>query len=236
MASVTDGLRRGLLAGLVGGLAFALFVAVVATPMIGLSESLAGEDHEHADDAAHDHAEEGIVSETVSEAVSLVGAVALGLLAGVALGVGHYVAEPALPGGADLRSYLLAAAGFVTASGAPWLVLPPVPPGTEEALAVETRLWLYAGAMVAGAVACGLSLFAYRRGRRRRSTAVGLLAATTPLLALLAASTVAPTNAVSGTSPELIAAYRGVVLVGQVFLWGVVATAHATLFRSVEKL
>ncbi len=246
MASLTTALGRGLVAGLAAGLVFAVFLAVVASPMIGLSESLAGGeadvgDHDGADPdhgagaeghetagEGHDHAESA-VSTTVAEAVSLAGAVALGLLAGAVLGGVHFLLEPALPGGPDGRSYLVAVGGFVSASGAPWLALPPVPPGATESLPVGTRIALYAGLMVAGALACGCSLLAYRRVSDRAGTRTGAVAAAVPLAALVAGASLAPTNAVSGAPPALVAAYRGVVLVGQLTLWGVAATVHARL-------
>jgi len=245
MASLTGALGRGLLAGLAAGLVFALFLSLVAGPMVGLSESLAGEDDHgtHGGEASHDadHGEaaahhqgatgdhEGAVSGAVAETVSLVGAVAMGLLAGAALGAVHYFLEPALPGGADARSYLVGAAGFVTVSGAPWLALPPVPAGATESLPVETRIPLYAGLMVAGALACAGSLAAFRRVAARGRPRTAAVAAAVPLLALVGVATLAPTNAVSGVSGDLVAAYRGVVLVGQVLLWGVAATVHARL-------
>lgn len=242
MVSLTDALRRGLLAGAAAGVAFGLFLAVVATPMIGLSESLAGAEsdvtHEgegHHEATEHDgghgaegHDHGGAVPGAVASGVSLLGAVALGMLAGAAVGGAHHVLEPALPGGPDARSYTLAGAGFLIVSGAPWLALPPVPAGAEEALPVDTRIAMYVGMMAAGALAVTCSLVAARR-LSERGRAAAVVAAALPLCALPVVAWLLPANPVAGVPPELVAAYRGVVLTGQLLLWGLVAGVHARL-------
>jgi hypothetical protein len=137
------------------------------------------------------------------------------------------VLEPAIPGTGAAKSYVLGAAGFVTVSGAPWLVLPPAPPGVEESLPVSTRLALYGAAMVVGALVCLLSGGVYARLRASNDRVIAALGALVPL-ALLALA--APTNPARGTlAPTLRAGLVGLSVFGQVLVWLLLAAAHARL-------
>lgn len=217
-------LRRGVAAGTVVGLLYGLFTAAVVHPLTAGLETLTHHGHSHGGEA---HA----VSETTTALVGVGGGVLWGIALGVVFGLAYYFLEPALPGGAPVRPYVLAAVGFFTLSGAPWLLLPPVAPGMEHQLAVSTRLQLYAGMVLVGAALAVLAVLAYRRYSvedwRR-----GLAAGFTPVVVVaLVAVTVGPTTATSGTlSPGLVAAYRGLVVFGQVGLW----VGLATTFRYFE--
>lgn len=219
---LTAYLKRGLTAGLVGGIAYGLFVALVGNALVAFAETF---------EAGHE-AREATLSHATTTATSVAAGTLWGLLlGGVAFGVVYYFLEPAIPGTADTKSYLLAAAGFFTISGAPWLVLPPQPPGVEQALVTEVRLVWYGLIMVAGGIACVVSGALYNRlgsdGRIR-----GLLGAGLPFVLLFGLATVAPENPVSGPVPEaFVAAYRWVVAFGQLLLWLSLASAHAWLVR-----
>ncbi|QIO21102.1 CbtA family protein [Haloarcula sp. JP-L23] len=216
----SDHLERGALAGVGGGLAYGLFVATVGNSFTAGLETF-----------EHGHGGSGpVVSGLTTTLASVGGGVLWGLLFGVAVfGVGYYLLEPALPGTGATKRLALAGAGFLTVSGAPWLVLPPQPPGVEQALPTETRLAWYGGLMVVGAlvaVACGL---AYRRtaGRSRVVTAAATLA---PLALLAVPVVLAPANPVHGDVPAaLVAAYRWTVVFGQALLWATLAAVHAWL-------
>jgi hypothetical protein len=171
--------------------------------------------------------------------VSVGGGVLWGLLFGiVAFGIGYYFLEPVLPGGPVTKRFALAAAGFLTVSGAPWLVLPPQPPGVEQGLETGTRMTWYAGMMIAGAgasVAAGLVHQKLADSRR----SIRATASLAPLCLLAILVVLAPTNAVHGDVPAgLVAAFRWTVVFGQVGLWATMACVHAWLgdpgLRSVE--
>lgn len=218
---LTNYVLRGMKAGVVAGVAFGLFVALVGNPLIGYAETFEESGHGGGP----------VVTGAVTTLVSIGGGVLLGILIGaVFLGAVFYFLEPAIPGEGGTKSYLMAAAGFVTVSGAPWLVLPPQPPGVEQSLPVETRLPLYMGMMVAGAVACGLSGYAFNRLRVRSGRPAAFVGALVPLGLLLVVATVAPANAVSGPIPgDLAAVFRTITGTGQVGLWFVLASVHAWL-------
>lgn len=214
-------LVRGSVAGVAGGLAFGLFVALVGTPLVAAAE-LFEEGHGHAPAVGHG----------VATATSVLGGVLFGLLLGAAVfGVAFYLFEPAIPGAGATRSYLLGAAGFVTVSGAPWLLFPPQPPGVEAALTTEVRVAWYGAMALTGALACGLGAVAYRR-LRERGRAVAVLGGVAPLGLVAAVALAGPATAGSGGPPAaFVAAYRAVVVAGQVGLWVVLASAHAWLGR-----
>jgi hypothetical protein len=232
---LADHLVRGVKAGLVAGLVFGLFMAVVANPLVAYADGANHAEGAHAE-GAHSHAAGGghggtAVSLAVTRAVSVVssGLWAV-LLGGVFFGAVYYFLEPAIPGTGATRSYVLGAAGFVTVSGAPWLVLPPVTPGAQQSLPVATRLLLYGGMMVAGALACLAAGYVYRRVGDSTGRPVAAVAAVVPFALLVVPAVLAPPNVVQGTlSPTLRAGLTGLFVFGQVLLWFVLAATHAQL-------
>ena len=214
-------LRRGLLAGAAGGVAYGAFLAVVARPLIAHVESF-----EVAGGTG------GAASPAVTAVASVSAGVLWGLLmGGLVLGVGGYLLEPVLPGAPDTQGYLLAAAGFLTVSGGPWLAFPPQPPGVEPALDTPTRQVWYLAVAAATAAAIGLALLAARR-LRDRPRPVRLGAAALPFVLVAVAVWAVPTAGAAGPVPErLAAAFRATVVAGQVGLWLVVASANAWLVR-----
>ncbi len=227
-------LTRGVKAGLVAGVVFALFVVLVANPLVVYADGLHHGDGETAQHDGGNHADghhEGLVSMTLSSGVSVVSAGLWAvLLGGVVFGVGYYFLEPSIPGTGATKSYVLAAAGFVTVSGAPWLVLPPAAPGVEQSLATTTRLLWYGGMMVAGALTCLLSGYAYTRLSQSRGRLVGV-AGTLAAFGLLAVPTLlAPASTVQGTLPAALQnGLTGLVVFGQILLWLALAATHAQL-------
>lgn len=236
---------RGVKAGVVAGLGFGLLIALVVNPLVVFADGLGHEgDHavgEHHDRAAGDHhdAETGgarddsAVSMTVTNGVSIISGVLWGvLLGGIVFGIAYYFLEPVIPGTGGTKSYLLATAGFVTVSGAPWLVLPPQPPGVEQAVPTETRLVLYGGMMVAGAVVCLSAGFAYGRLRDARGRVIAAAVAVLPFGLLGIPALFSPVNAVeSSLHPELATGLTGTIVFGQAFLWILLAGTHARLRR-----
>jgi hypothetical protein len=215
-------LTRGIAAGALAGTLFGLFVALVGTPLVGAVEATTHA-HHHAAGAGH------VVPDPVTAVASIGGGLLWGLLLGGIFGAVYYLFEPSIPGPGRSKAHLLAAAGFVTVSGAPWLLFPPRPPGVEAALPIGTRLAWYGVMAAAGALACGLAALTYRRLAARFGRPA-VLAALAPLAVLAVPLALAPATAAGGDVPASVAAtYRAVVAAGQAGLWLALATAHAWL-------
>jgi len=218
--------ERGLFAGAAGGLAFGLFVALVGNPLVRAIEET-GHDHSHG--AGGQGA--SVVSEATTSVVSIGGGVLWGLLLGaIAFGVLYYFLEPAIPGGDATKRYVLAAACFLTVSGAPWLVLPPQPPGVETTLGIEIAMLLYGGMVVVGALVClgaGVAYTRLRAGGLGQTVAAAGGLAVLATLGIPAAFVQLPTTGEVPTA--MTTAHRGVVVFGQVTLWVVLASVHAWL-------
>lgn len=214
---------RGIKAGVAAGLAFGLFVAFVGNPLIGYAEAF----------ESGGHGGGPVVADAVTATVSILGGVLLAMLFGaLTFGVVYYFFEPAIPGGETTKSYLLAAGGFLTISGAPWLALPPQPPGVEQTLSTDVRISWYVAMMVTAVVASSLVVVAYNRlrptGHRWVATLVGML----PLGLVFVVAAIAPANPVSGPIPGGLAlTFRAVTVIGQFGLWFVLASAHVWLLK-----
>lgn len=210
--------KRGVAAGGLAGAIYGLFVWLVANPLIASIEELA---HDHAGEHAH------AVSEATTAVVSAGGGVLWGVLLGAVFGVAFFLVEPALPGGRG-KAYVLAGAGFLSVSGAPWLALPPAAPGTEHALGVDARLAVYGGMMLLGALAAAGAVAAYGRTAAARGRGIGLLAAVVPLAVLVAVGTFVPAST-GGAPADLAAAFQWLVVFGQAGLWALIAAAFVRL-------
>lgn len=218
-------LKRGLKAGAVGGLAYGLFVAFVGNGLIAFAETF-----------EKGHGEAPAVSPIVTNVVSVSGGVVFGLLLGIAVfGIAYYFLEPAISGTRDTKSYILGAGGFLTVSGAPWVLLPPQPPGVSQALPTETRLLWYGIMMITGAVAFGGAMYTYSHLKQELPKPIATVGGVALLTLIPAVTLLAPTNNVSGPIPEgLASAFRAVVAAGQIGFWIVMASAHAWLVRRVD--
>lgn len=232
-----DYLARGVLAGVIGGLAYGLYMAVVANPLVEYMEGIAhGDGHGHSHghgEHAHEHAH--AVSETTTAIVSVGSGILWGILLGGFFAVAYYVLEPKLPGARTGKAIVLAGAGFLTTSVAPWLVLPPAAPGAEQTLGIDTRLALYAGLMIVGALVAAASVYGYNR-TAARSRKLGAVVAALPVAALLVLVPTATPTIVQHPelAGELVAAFQGQALTSQAALWAVIAGSFCWLLGRVQ--
>jgi hypothetical protein len=222
-----DSIKRGVLAGAVAGFAYGLFVALVANPLISTLEAHAHEVGGSEHEAAH------AVAESTTAVVSVGSGVLWGVLLGGMFGLAYYLFEPGLPGSPDVKPYVLAGAGFLTVSVAPWLVLPPATPGVEPALSTDVRLVVYGGMMLLGALLALGTVFVQRR---LRSILGGVRAAVVCLSSLAVVLTVlalgTPTLvSVGADSTALARAFQGSVILSQAVLWLLVAGVFGHLSR-----
>jgi hypothetical protein len=224
---IRNSFERGVAAGLVAGLAYGLFLALVGNPLVEHLEH-AAHDHGHGHGHGHEHA----VSELTTAVVSVGSGVLWGVLLGAAFGVAYYLFEPSLPGAGSAKAFVLAGAGFLTVSGVPWLALPPVAPGTEQALATDVRLAVYGAMMVLGATIAALSIALYGRARDEHSRTAAAGVSLAPFALCAIPVVLVPTNVVA--TPELAGAFQWIVVLGQVALWTILAGVYARLDRRDE--
>lgn len=221
----TDYIKEGVKAGGIGGLFYGLFVALVGNNLIRYAETF-----------EHGHGEAASLTTIPSAPASIGGGILWGLLlGGLVFGVVYYFLEPVIPGYEDTKIYLLGCAGFITISGAPWLVLPPQPPGVEQGLPTETRLLMYIGMMIAGALVCGLAGAAYNR-LRENGRIIAILGGIAAFVLLAIPIIVAPANPTSGAVPtQFVWAFQWVTAFGQATLWVVMASSYVWITRRTEK-
>ena len=231
-----DYLERGVLAGSIAGIAYGVYMTIVANPLISYMETVAdgGEHGTHAHGAGEHVSEAGEHAHAVSEATTAAVSIGSGALWGILLGgifaLAFYFLEPALPGRGRVKSYVLAGAGFLTVSVAPWLVLPPATPAAQKAFDPTLRIGLYIGLMAVGAVVAAASIEGYKRVSTR-SRPLGVVAAAIPIGTLVATTVLAaPTVVDSGAmSASLVTAFRGLTVLSQAALWAIVASCFSWL-------
>jgi len=218
-------LKRGVLAGGVAGLAYGLFMATVANPLVGYLEH-AQHGHSHAGEAG------SAVAESTAAIVSVGGGLLWAVFLGGCFGIGLYILEPALPGRSTARRFVLAGSGFLTISAVPWLVLPPFAPGAEQVLATDTRFLLYGGLVGLGALVAASGVAAHNR-LADRNRWLAIAAGVTPVVAtVVVLPTVAPTLVRHPElSAELVTAYRAMVVLSQGSIWLLIAATFGWLQR-----
>lgn len=212
-------LEHGVVAGVIGGIWYGLFIAIVGNPLLEYLEAI----NENAV-AAGVHSD--VVVSTVTTLVVSVGSgVVWGIMLGLAFGVAFYLVEPALPGPTGIRVLALAVIGFLVVSGIPWLVLPPAVPGAPHAIAPTDRIMIYIGLVLAGSVLAAAAIYVYHAIAHQRSPVVGGMVWCVVLIGgSITIAMVTPTfSAVGDTPPELVWVFRGLVAMGQFTLWGIIA-------------
>ncbi|EMA38939.1 CbtA family protein [Halobiforma nitratireducens] len=216
---IVDYFRRGVVAGVATGLAYGLYLVFVGNP---LSEYLHEAQHDHGHDHGHGHSHDHghAVSETTTAIVSAGSGVLWAILLGGLFATALYFLEPALPGTDAVGPYVLAAAGFVTVSGVPWLVLPPAAPGAEQLYTIEARLGIYVALVGLGAVVSAAAIGGYRR-TASRSRLLGVTVGAVPLLATaIVLPLVAPSIVTHPDLPgDLVAAYQALAVLTQAGIW-----------------
>lgn len=222
---IYDYLKRGVVAGLIAGFAYGLYVALVANPLLNYVHG-AGHDHDHGHGHDHSHA----VSETTNAIVSVGSGILWGIFLAGVFAIAYYVLEPALPGRGAVKAAILAAAGFFSVSVVPWLVLPPAAPGAEATLGIDLRLSIYAGLVGVGLLVSGISIVSYRRlaptGRGR-----ALAVAAVPIGVVLVVLATVPPTIIShpDVADELVYTIQGGAALSQASLWAIIAGTFAWL-------
>lgn len=217
--------KRGVTAGSIAGMGYGTLMAAVGNPLTRYVDAVAHHDHSH--EAAP------VVSETTTALVGIGSGVLWGIFLGAAFGVVYYLLEPSLPGTEGTRPYVLAGAGFLTVSVAPWLALPPTAPGMEQQLTTTPRLVLYGGMMLAGGALAVFGIGVYTKLAPRRRVAGGLVGLAPIVVAIAVVPQLTPAAASAGDLPgTLVVTYQGMIVSSQAGLWLVLAGGYSWLART----
>ena len=177
-------LRRGVVAGAVGGLLAGLFGYLLAEPVMDRAVRLESARRLAAGDDS---------AEAFSRHTQHVGFVVATLLTGVALGVLYAVVAVLLervPGDPWRRAWRLGGAAFFALTLVPFLRYPSNPPGVGDSATIDQRSRLYLVSLLVGLVgACTAALvsrsLADRAAPTRQLSIAGVLVATVALTFVL---------------------------------------------------
>lgn len=237
MRSMWDVLRAVLIAGLIAGTATALFHALATEPVIEQAIALeeARDTPAQAPGAA---SEEPVVSREMQRNGLIIGLMLYGVFFGLLFGVAFPLLEGLLPPvGTFGRAILAAAASFWALGLFPFLRYPANPPGVGQPETIELRQTLFLVAVVAAlvglVVACGA---ARRLARRDNAGRVWASAMVVYGLYCLALYLILPANPDPTPVPDdLLAAFRGLSLLGLVLFWSVFGLVAGVLLRYFER-
>lgn len=152
-------LVRGLIAGVIAGLAAAVFAFFVGEPQVAAAIAF-----EEAQAAGHSHGEEVMVSRGVQRTLGLLTAhLGVGLALGGLFSIVFAVVYGRL-GAQGVRTYsaLLAGAAFVAVSLVPFLKYPGNPPAVGQTGTVGSRTELYFVFLLLSVITAGLAVAAAR--------------------------------------------------------------------------
>jgi len=239
-------LTRGLLAGLVAGLASFGVAYVVGEPALTAAIAVEdgtdpgqadGSEHEHPGTAGsgHEHAADGtVVPRSLQSTVGLAtGTVVAGVTLGGFLGLLTALALGRLGRTGPRATALgLAAGGFVSVQLVPFAAYPPNPPGVGDPATIGLRTASYAVLLAISVIAASAALLG-GRGLRPRwgswyagvATAVGYLLVVCIVIALLPGFDEVPAD----YPATLLYRFRAAGLLTQLTLWGVLGLALAEL-------
>lgn len=223
-------LKAAIVAGLIAGLATALFHLAVTEPVI--DQAIVFEEQVHGAEAAH---EAPLVSRDVQRAGLVVGYLLYGLMWALPFGAIYHAAQRLLPTHhASRRGLLLALAAYWATGLFPFLKYPANPPGVGEPETIAYRQTLYLSFLalsVAGttlAVALGRTIG--RSGQMRSLSALtfSIVSAVVLYLAM-------PVNLDPVPLPtDLVLRFRVLSLVGITLFWGVLGLGFGWLVRTEQ--
>jgi predicted cobalt transporter CbtA len=244
-------LVRGLVAGLLAGLATFLVASQVGQPHLETAISLEGSGghhshdstpgvHAHSHDSGADHsADEVVVSRGTQRTWGLLTAT---LTVGVALG-GLVALGSALAAGrvgrlrATAASAVVALAGFVAVALVPFLKYPANPPGVGSAETIGARTEYYFGflliSVVTGVVATAVAARAWPRIGSWGATVLG--AGTYVVVVAVAAALMPSVDEVGAFPADTLWAFRRGSLLTLVTLWATLGIVLSGLVSRLER-
>lgn len=239
-------LVRGLVAGLLAGIATFLVAYQVGEPpvetAISLEESASHHDADSSpsDELSHASAdEEAIISRGTQRTWGLLtGSVAVGVALGGLVALGSALAAGRVGRlGATASSALVALAGFVAMGVVPFLKYPANPPGVGSAETIGARTEYYFGFLLISVVtAVAATVIAARGWPRIGSWGAVTLGAGTYVVVVAVAAVLMPSVDESGAFPaDTLWAFRRGSLLTLVTLWATIGIVLSGLVSRLER-
>lgn len=234
--AVASYLKNGLIAGLVGGFAAALFMVTVGRGPI--NDAIALENRAASGvDAGAGQVHEDLFTRGVQEIGGAIGLVIFGICIGLIFAVVLGATAPLLgttsPFGASLRLGLL---GFWSVVVIPFLKLPANPPAVGDPDTINQRTILYF-AVLAASIALTVFVAQLIHRSTRSQVATGWIAAAVYTIGLIVLFAVVPNNPDAVTDPaDLIWRFRLSSLGALAALWATVTLAMGTLMERQARM
>jgi predicted cobalt transporter CbtA len=215
-------IRVGVIAGLVVGLLFAVYVELAFLPIMEQAEVYEHHATNNFESHAHSGSQPSIGVIAGIEIMTIVGNLAWVVTLSVLTAVAFYFVEPMVESlGRHTRGLLVGLAGFVALRIVPWTVYHPVSPAAKTSLAKSVYIpWYWATVGITGLTFLSVP-FVYRYlhqtyERRTARLGVGALG-----LVPIATVIIAPTNTVTsaGAPLGLHHQYIAAVVGGQLAVW-----------------
>lgn len=239
---MTTMLRRGAMAGFVGGLAAAIFMLTVGRGPI--NEAIAFEesmdlvaDHEHeAGEGEHSHGgDDALFSRNTQTIGGVIGVLVFGTATGLIFSVVLAASWRRLGADRGLDASLrLGLIGFVTVVVVPFLKMPANPPAVGDSKTIDLRTILYLAAVTAS-VALTVTVVRIISDPRHSGPRRAWLGAGAYCLGLVAILGLMPGNPDDILAPaELVWRFRLASIGGLAALWAVMALVLGTLLHRDE--
>jgi len=227
-------LKNGLIAGLSGGLAAALFMVTFGRGPINDAIAL---ENSAATKVEAGHVHEDLFTRGVQEIGGAIGllvfGIGIGLIFAVVLGATAPLLGTRHPFGASLR---LGALGFWSVVVIPFLKLPANPPAVGDPDTINQRTILYF-AVLAASIALTVFVAQLIHRSTRSAVATGWIAAIVYTVGLVAIFAVFPDNPDAVTAPaDLIWRFRLSSLGALASLWAAVTLAMGTLMERQARI
>jgi predicted cobalt transporter CbtA len=230
--------RRGAVAGLVGGVAAAAVLWMFVEPVLDRAIAL-----ERAGAGGHAHAHES--GEAVTRLQQQIGGTLTVIIVSVLLGVAFTVvyarSRHRLPGANEVvRSVSLGALAFFVLALAPAILVPANPPGVGDPGTVNTRTLTYLFAILLGVIVVGATFAVHARLQERTATKATLRAWTVVVAATLAAAMLLLAPRVTEQTPasvssDLLWHFRSASLLQLAVMWLVMGLILGLLEQRAER-
>jgi predicted cobalt transporter CbtA len=238
-------LRRGLLAGLAGGVAAAAVLWLLVEPALERAialEASGADGHTHGGGVAHHSHDSGeAVTRLQQQVGGTVTVIVVSVLLGLAFAVVHARSRHRLGRGSDVaRSVALGGLAFGVLALAPAVLVPANPPGVGDPATVNSRTLTYVLALLLGTLVVGAVFAVHARLRDRGASRATLIAGTASVACALIAALFVLGPRVSETVPagmptDLLWQFRSASLLQLAAMWLVMGLVHGLLEQRAHR-